>query len=214
MPQAPAPAAVCRSPYRMHAGTMHFPQRTLYFPRRQDPPENTKGAGGIASVSAFAFDGTSIDRLCTSVKGPLKVLRFSQRRCPLHCKSLANAFCRYSFSPASSPLALAGRWPPSISQCSSRLIMARSAKVAASGTTDSRFCRQEGLSDLGRHQKFQRGGQAAAHFMMEVVVVVEKGRPHIVVAGFGQAGDDDEQADHFGQTCDHGTAVSRKPSRK
>ena len=48
---------------------------------------------------------------------------------------------------------------------------------------------QEGLSDLGRHQKFQRGGQAAAHFMMEVVVVVEKGRPHIVVAGFGQAGE-------------------------
>ena len=32
-------------------------------------------------------------------------------------------------------LALAGRWPPSISQCSSILIKARSAKVAASGTT-------------------------------------------------------------------------------
>ena len=41
-------------------------------------------------------------------------------------------------------LAFAGRWPPSISQCSSILIKARSAKVAASGTTDSRFCSKNG----------------------------------------------------------------------
>ena len=32
-------------------------------------PENTKGAGGINSVSAFAFDGKSIVPLCKSVKG-------------------------------------------------------------------------------------------------------------------------------------------------
>ena len=30
--------------------------------------ENTKSAGGIASVSAFAFDGTSIERFGQSVK--------------------------------------------------------------------------------------------------------------------------------------------------
>lgn len=38
------------------------------------------------------------------------------------------------------------RCPPSISQWSIRLIMARRAKVAASGTTDSRFCNRKVLA--------------------------------------------------------------------
>ena len=73
---------------------------------------------------------------------------------------------------------------------------------------------KEGLGDLCRHEKFQRRRQAGAHLVVEVVPVVEKGRPHIVVGGLDKARHDDEQADDLRQPRDEGTADSRKPSSR
>ena len=70
---------------------------------------------------------------------------------------------------------------------------------------------KEGLGDLCRHEKFQRRRQAGAHFVVEVVPVVEKGRPHIVVGGLDKAGDDDEQADDLSQPGDQRHRRLQKP---
>ena len=69
---------------------------------------------------------------------------------------------------------------------------------------------KEGLGDLCRHEKFQRRRQAGAHLVVEVVPVVEKGRPHIVVGGLDKARHDDEQADDLRQPRDEGDCRFQK----
>ena len=69
---------------------------------------------------------------------------------------------------------------------------------------------KKGLGDLCRHEELQRRRQAGAHLVVEVVPVVEEGRPHIVIGGPGQTRHDDEQADGFRQPCDEGDGGFQK----
>lgn len=46
--------------------------------------------------------------------------------------------------------------------------------------------------------------------MVEVVPVVEEGRPHIVIGGPGQTRHDDEQADGLRQSCNEGDSGFQK----
>jgi hypothetical protein len=73
----PEPFGVCGVP-RADRTQERFicTQETLYLPPSGNIPENTKGAGGINSVSAFAFDGKSIVPLCKSVKGSCQGFTF------------------------------------------------------------------------------------------------------------------------------------------
>ena len=97
------------------------------------PPETQKALADLSSVSAFAFDGKSIRRFGQSVKGWMLFLTFCTNRKRMGKEN----FGRHHFSPL---------WSARISIWSSRLIRARSAKVAASGMTDSRFCRRKVLA--------------------------------------------------------------------
>ena len=97
------------------------------------PPETQQALADLSSVSAFAFDGKSIRRFGQSVKSWVLFLTFCTNRKRMGKEN----FGRHHFSPV---------WSARISTWSSRLIRARSAKVAASGMTDSRFCRRKVLA--------------------------------------------------------------------